>query len=148
MAMPLGKRILAGFWFLTAAGLMLVPLFILTGDFANNKSFFWTWLSPLLISAVVGSLLGAGILDAQKNRNGWNAALRGFLVAVISFLLYAVALSVWEIYANQGDLGPKKVFVGMLIMILYAAAFFSWIIMIIGALAGLSLYLVFASRER
>lgn len=147
MAISIGKRILAGFWFLTAAGLMLAPLFILTGNFANNKNFFWTWLSPLLISALVGSFLGAGILDTQRTKNVWNAALRGFLVAVISFLLYAHSVSAWEAYASQGDLGPKKVFLGMLIMILWAAAFYSWIIMIIGAMAGLSLYLVFASRE-
>lgn len=148
MAITIGKRISAGLWFMAATGFVIVPLFILTADFTNIGSFFWTWLSPFLIGALVGSFLGAGILEAQKTKNVWIAALRGFLVATISFLLYALSLSAWEAYASQGDLGPKKVFLRMLIMILWAAAFFSWIIIIIGALAGLSLYLVFASRER
>jgi hypothetical protein len=70
MAITIGKRIFAGLWFMTAAGLVIAPLFILTADFANIKSFFWTWLSPLLISVLVGSFFGAGILDAQKTKNG------------------------------------------------------------------------------
>ena len=102
MAITVKQRAFAGFWFMVAAALLIVPIFNSTVPSSQFLDFFiWLLLSPLLITGLVGSLLGASILDAQRAGSGWRAALRGLSVAVISYLLYAIGLSAWD-GATQG----------------------------------------------
>jgi len=150
MAITIKQRALAGFWFMAAAALIIVPIFNSTADLSHFLDFFiWFLVSPLLISGLVGSLLGTSILDAQRARSGWRAALRGLLIAVIAYLLYAIVLSAWEGYANHGAFSSGEAFTRMLLMVLiWGAIFFGWVVAIVGALAGWILHLISASVEK
>ena len=151
MAITIKQRAFAGLWFMAAAALLTVPMF---ASAAGDPSLFqftliWLLLSPLLISGLVGALLGASILDTQRVRSGWRAALRGLLIAVIAYLLYAIVLSTWEGYANHGAFSSGEAFTRMLMMVLiWGAIFFGWVVAIVGALAGWILHLISASGQK
>jgi hypothetical protein len=151
MAITLKRRVFAGLWFMAAAAPLIVPIFTSSAGDPSlfQYSFIWLLLAPLLISGLVGSLLGAAILDAQRVRSGWRAALRGLVTAVMAYLLYAIVWSTWEGYANQGPLSSVEAFTRMLIMVLlWGAIFFGWLAAIVGALAGWILHLISASRQK
>jgi hypothetical protein len=149
MAITIKQRAFAGLWFMVAAALLIVPIFNSTVASSQFLDFFiWLLLSPLLISGLVGSLLGASILDAQRARSWWRAALRGLSVAVISYLLYAIGLSAWEGYANHGGFSFSEAFTRMLWILVVFGAIFGWVVAIYGAFAGWMLHLMSASLEK
>lgn len=96
----------------------------------------WFMLFPLFVIGMCGSLLGAGILDLQKVRNGWWAIWRGFLVAVVAFLLSSVLIAAWEVSTNE-----YESFVRTLILILgIGGMVVGWLGAIVGMFAGWLLY--------
>ena len=150
MAIPLKQRALAGLWFMAAATLIVLPIAPTVVPFHSESVAFviWMLLSPLLVSGLVGSLLGASILDAQKVRSGWRAALRGLLVSVMAYLLFAILFSIWE-GANHLSLSFREAFAQMFFWIMAAGViFFGWVVAIVGALAGWILHLIAAAREK
>lgn len=152
MGMTIKQRAFAGLWFMAAAALLVFPIFTSAAGDSSQLLYFFIWLllSPLLITGLVGSLLGASILDTDRaRRSGWRAALRGLLIAVIAYLLYAIVLSAWEGYANHGAFSSGEAFTRTLLMVLiWGAIFLGWVAAIIGALAGWILHLIAASREK
>jgi membrane associated rhomboid family serine protease len=81
-------------WFMAAA---LIPLLFIIGNFLSLASesdtlelVIWFMLVPLLLSGLLGSLIGAGILDPFKVSSGWHAALRGFVISVLAFLISSI----------------------------------------------------------
>ncbi|HVG21335.1 MAG TPA: hypothetical protein VNI02_19995 [Blastocatellia bacterium] len=154
MAITIKQRAFAGLWFMAAAAFLIVPITAPFVQSAENQSelldyLIWFLLSPLLTGGLVGALFGASILDRQRVRNGWRAALRGLFTAVIAYLLYAIVLSAWEGYANHGAFSPVEAFTRMLMMVLiWGAIFFGWAAAIIGVLAGWLLHLISASRDK
>ena len=154
MAITIKQRAFAGLWFMAAAALLIAPIilpFAMSAEASPHSLdyFIWFLLSPLLITGLVGSLLGASILDTQSTRSWWRAALRGLLIAVIAYLLYAVVLSMWEGYANHGAFSPGEAFTRMLLVVLmWGAIFFGWVVAAIGAFAGWLLHIISASWEK
>jgi hypothetical protein len=148
MAITIKQRAFAGFWFMVAAVLLIVPIFNSTVPSSQFLDFFiWLLLSPLLITGLVGSLLGASIPDVQRARSGWRAALRGLSVGVISYLLYAIGLSAWE-GANHGSLSFREAFAQMFFWSMAFGVLFGWVAALIGAFAGWLLHLMSASLEK
>lgn len=153
MAVTIKQRVSAGLWFMAASAVLIVPIF---GPFISAEEshhfldyFLWFLLCPLLITGLVGSLLGARILDAQRTNSWWRVALRGLFVAEISYLLYAVVLSAWGGYTNHGAFTPAEAFTRMLTMVLiWGAIFFGWVAAIIGALAGWLLHFISSSWKK
>jgi ABC-type multidrug transport system permease subunit len=139
---------------MAAAALVVLPIFFPFVKAEENPSHFmdyliWFILCPLLIAGLVGSLLGASILDARRAGSGWRAGLRGLLIAVASYLLYAVVLSAWDGYANHGAFSPGEAFTRTLVMaLMWGAIFFGWLAAIAGATAGWLLYLFAASLKK
>jgi ABC-type transport system involved in multi-copper enzyme maturation permease subunit len=150
MAITIKQRALAGFWFMASAALLIIPIFIFTVEpspFPDNV--VWFLLAPLLISGLVGSVLGASILDAQRVRSGWRAALRGLLIAAIAYLLYAIVLSAWTGYTNHGGLSFGEAFGRTIVLLLVGGVIvFGWMAALVGAFAGWALHLISASLER
>ena len=150
MAITIKQRALAGFWFMASAALLIIPIFIFMVEpspFRNNV--VWFLLAPLLIGGLVGSLLGASILDAQRVRSGWRAALRGLLIAAIAYLIYAFILSAWTGFTNHGGLSFGAAFGRTIVLILVGGVLvFGWMVVLVGAFAGWALHLISASFER
>ena len=146
MAVTIKQRAFAGFWFMAAAAFIIVPAFGAVENESPSQMLgfvIWFLLSPLLISGLLGSLIGASILDTQRVRRWWRAALRGLSIAILSYLLQAIVLSMWEGYENRGGFSFSEAFGRTLMMILIGGALiFGWIVAIIGAFAGLILHLI------
>ena len=129
--------------------LLVLPIAPTVVPFHSESIAFviWMLLSPLLVSGLVGSLLGASILDAQKVRSGWRAALRGLLVSVMAYLLFAILFSIWE-GANHGSLSFGCVLANVLLDHGCWCIFFLWVWAIVGALAGWPLHYRSAREKR
>ncbi|HVG35391.1 MAG TPA: hypothetical protein VM911_20155 [Pyrinomonadaceae bacterium] len=140
MAITLKQRAYAGMWFMAAA---LIPLLFIIWNFLFLASeshtlelVIWFMIAPLLISGLLGSLVGAGILNPYKVTSGWHAALRGFIISVLAFLLSSILISAWDSYNNE-----YTSFIGTLFMMLVVGSMvIGWLATIIGTFAGWLLY--------
>jgi hypothetical protein len=139
MAITLKRRAYAGMWFMAAG---LVPFLYRLPDLLPTALSSLTLelvgfiLVPVLVTGLIGSLLGAGILDPYKVRNGWHAAFRGFIIAALSFLLSAILISAWDVSNNE-----YESFVNLLFMMLIVGTMvIGWMAVIVGTFAGWLLY--------
>lgn len=152
MAITIKQRAFAGFWFMGAAALVVLPIivpFATAAESSSESTYYLIWFvcSPLLMAGLVGFLLGGSILEARRDGSGWRAALRGLFIAVIAYLLYAVVFSAWEGYANHGAFSPGEAFTQTLILVLmWGAILFGWVVAIVGALAGWFLHFISGAR--
>jgi hypothetical protein len=140
MAITFKKRAYAGMWFMTAGifpVLYISWLLFSLGEMPGTFVFvLWFMVVSLLVTGVWGSLLGAGILDSEKVRSDWRAALRGFLVAVAAFLSSSVVIAAWEVSNNE-----YSSFVRTLILVLgIGSMVVGWLAAIVGMFAGWLLY--------
>ena len=129
---------------------IIVPFFESSEDSSRFSAFFIVFLiSPLLISALTGSIIGAGIFHSRRAGSGWRAVLRGATVAVTSYLVYAVVLSAWEGYDNHGGFSFEEAFTRtMMMMLIWGGIFFGWAVATVGAFAGLILHFVSLSLDK
>jgi len=140
MAITLKRRAYAAIWFMAAA---LIPLlyrirdFLLVASEPNTLEIVsWFVIVPLLISGVLGFLIGAAILDPYKVSSGLHAALRGLLISVLAFLLSSILISAWDSYNNE-----YTSFIGTLFMMLIVGSMvIGWLAAIVGSFAGWLLY--------
>lgn len=140
MAITFKQRAYAGMWFITAGVipvLYISSLLISFGDLPGTFGFvLWFMVVSLLVIGIWGSLLGAGILDSEKVRSGWCAALRGLLVAVAAFLSSSVVIAAWDVSNNE-----YSSFVRTLILTLIVGSMVvGWLAAIVGMFAGWLLY--------
>lgn len=144
MAITLKQRAYAGLWFMVAG---FAPWMYRLRDFLPVESHVlefvvWFMIFPALIAGLLGALLAAAILDPHKVRSGWNAAFRGLIIAVLSFLLSAILISAWEAYTHE-----YESFVSILFMMLLVGGMvIGWMAVLIGTFAGLLLYHLRTSR--
>ena len=152
MAITIKQRAYAGMWFMAAG---IVPVLYVSSLFLSFPSGFsgeqnsldvefalWFMIIPLLITGMMGSLFGASILDTQKVRSGWRAALRGLLVAIVAFLLSTVLISVWIASDEYQSFVPTLIMmfgVGLMVV--------GWLVAITGVFAGWLLYQRQASKR-
>lgn len=141
MAITLKQRAYAGIWFMAAA---LIPLlfrirdFILLAPPATHTSdvVIWLMIVPLFIAGLLGSLIGAAILDPYKVTNGWHAALRGLIISVLAFLLFSILISAWDSYNNEYTSFIRTLFM----MLILGSMVIGWLAAIVGTFAGWLLY--------
>lgn len=152
MVITIKQRADAGMWFMAAG---IVPVLFVSllfrsypSDFSGGQNSLdvefalWFIFFPLLITGITGSLIGASILDAQKVRSGWWAALRGLLVAIVAFLLSTVLISFWVATDEyQSFAGTLVIMLGVGLMVV------GWLVAITGVFAGWLLYQRQASRR-
>ena len=142
------RRLLAGAWFALAAAVPVAYLF-LNNPFGGERfsgfynSMILTAGVPMFVAGVCGLGLGADILNREKTKNPLQAAGRGLLVSVLSYLVLFVGLAV-VLLLESGD------FIGLIVLgiffFLYGLLYLGWLVALVGAAAGGLLY--FYRRRR
>jgi uncharacterized membrane protein YfcA len=125
-------------------GATLLPVLFVFGTFLQveprtNDTFevvIWFLLVPLLITGLLGSLLGARILDSTRKRSGWGAAFRGLLITVAAFFFSAIIISAWDAHKHE----YTKFIDTLFMMLLIGSMVIGWVVALIGVLAGWLLY--------
>ncbi|MDQ2856533.1 MAG: hypothetical protein M3R68_09405 [Acidobacteriota bacterium] len=148
MATKLKHRAYAALWFMAA---VLLPVLFVFGTFLQAPApradilevVIWFLLIPLLITGLLGSLLGARILDSTKKRSGWGAAFRGLLITGAAFLFSAIIISAWDAHKNEYTRFINTLFM----MLLVGSMVIGWVVVLIGATAGWLLYQIQMYRE-
>ena len=146
MAITLKQRAYAGLWFMAAALILMlyrIGVFLLAASESHTlEVVIWFTIIPLLITGLLGSLIGAAILDPFKVTSGWHAALRGLIIAVLVFLISSILISVWDSYNNE-----YTSFIGtFLMMLIIGSMVIGWLALIVGTFAGWLLYRLKISR--
>jgi hypothetical protein len=93
--------------------------------------------APVLIAGICGLLLGSTILDAEETRSAGHAIARGFMIALLSYLLSFTSSAVILAF-NSDDLVGLVVF--LVITFLYGLLIVGWPVAGVGAVAGWLLY--------
>ncbi len=140
---------LAAVWFGLAAGLA-AGLVAATSPEIDRASlvdpvlaFLVVRVLPFVLGTVAGYLFGAAILDPAKTRGGRWAAVRGICVALLAYAAYLPAVSLWLIVILSGGTLPDLVEVLLvLIGVLLYSTWGAWIVLLVGAAAGVSLFLL------
>jgi hypothetical protein len=142
IAIKFKSYLIAGICFACAAAIPVVVYFILFRGEAlpiTSGSPILSALTPILIAAFFGSLLGVDILDPEQVKSGWRAAFRGIGIALLSYLLFIV-LSAIIVAVPSGDVVGVIVF--YIFVFFYGLLFVGWLIVVVGAGAGVLLYLL------
>jgi len=140
MALTLKQRAFAGVWFMAAGLVPVLGISTLLRPIPPTFNSFdfsvWFIAFPLLVIAINGALFGAGILDPGIVKRGWQAALRGLAVSVVTFLSLSVIFCVWDAYTNE-----YTNFIATLILVLVVGAMsIGWWAVVLGTFAGWVLY--------
>ena len=157
---PVEKKassLLAGGWFAAAS---CMPLSLLWIEFISD-SFYLAWYEilggslvygplPIFIAGVVGSQVGAPILDVQAVSTSRQAVWQGAKVALTSFFAYTILLGfVGGIFFSLSDHTPGAnrlievplLFFGALLLVpVWAFFIVGWLAVIVGAIAGWLLF--------
>ena len=97
--------------------------------------------TPGVSAAVVGGILGKPLLDPARVRSSINAALRGAAIASLALLLFAPMFA--TLYVLTQAPYEHWSILNLTLLLLIGSAFVAWwLVALIGAAAGLALYLV------
>ena len=148
----------AGYWFTTWTCLLVAfvwtdvnPMILALPEWYNFglKLFLFGFL-PLLITWIVGSRIGASILDPLQTKTSKRAMLRGVEVALWSLALFAPFFSlVAAIHMAAFEPTPgtsfavellKNFFGALLMVFITGLIILGWLIALIGATTGWLLY--------
>ena len=138
-------RLVAGLWF-AAAGALLPALWFLPSAMHRHWTLWFLYLAlPGIAAGISGSLLGHRILDARWRGGGWRAALRGTLVALVAFAIFAPCFA--AVYALT-ELPEAHVNVfGLAMAVLGVGLLMTGVMTLpLGGLCGWLLYLVVRRR--
>jgi len=135
------QRIYAAMWFMLA-GCVPVLFVVLYGLSHGNglpidRYLFLFILPPVLLAGIFGFLIGADILNPTKVKASRQAAVRGLLVAVLSWLTFTVVVSILAPFTEPFRVNPISWFIGMFLI---SALLVGWLILIVGIAAGWLLY--------
>jgi len=140
------NRFRAALWFSVAAG--VVGLLIMIYDLAQphrdaqKKQILLLSLLfgavPAVCAAVSGFLFSGDVLDPDKAKGTGRAATRGVVVALATWLMCAVAMTVYSYIIND-RVNIVRLFVWVFLL---GSLTFGWLIAAAGALVGMLLYRV------
>ena len=143
MSTSLSKRSLfAGIWFALAASIPVAYVFLSFGELKPKiiaDSELLTALVPILISGLIGSFLGSSILNPAKMKSGWRASVRGFLISLLTYVLFIFLAAVSSIIPSDD---PFNVIVFWGFGFLFGFYFVGWLILLVGTLAGWLLFIL------
>lgn len=136
-----GSCLLAGLWFAIASMIPVAYYLLRFGEGLPilGGSVFFTAIIPIILSGLMGMLLGSKILDIDETKSEINAIGLGFAVAMLSFLFLFVVPAILIIFTSGDIFGTMAAFV---VFFLYGLLIIGWLVAIIGAVAGLLLYLL------
>ncbi len=137
----LGSCVLAGIWFFVAAMIPVAYYLLRFGEELPilSGSLLLTALAPIFVSGFMGLLLGSNILDPKETKTEFKAIGFGLAVALLSFLFLFILLAILSIFTSGDILGAIVAFA---VFFLYGMLNVGWLTAIIGAIAGLLLYLL------
>jgi hypothetical protein len=141
------RCLFAGLWFAFSALIPVGYSLLLFGDWLPKfgGSLLITALVPILLSGLMGLLLGSDILDRKETKSKLKAGGLGLSVAGLSFLFLVLIPAILTVFTSGDILGTIAAFV---IFFLYGLFIVGWLAAIVGALAGLLLYLLREKSER
>ena len=134
------RGLFAGMWFAVAA---IVPIVYVFARFEEVSSLFggsllMTTAFPILLSGICGMLLGSSIFDVEEIQSGLQAALRGLMVAALSYLLMFTIPAIVLAFNTPDLLG---LIIYSLFIFAYGLLLVGWLAAAVGAAAGFLLYL-------
>lgn len=135
------RCLFSGAWFAAAAVIPVAYYLIRFGDVLPilGGSLLLTTLFPIVLSSLMGLLLGSNILDPAETKNAFKAAVLGFSVAALSFLFLFTIPAIPAVFTSVDIFGTIITFA---IFFLYGLLIAGWLAAITGAAAGLLLYLL------
>jgi hypothetical protein len=135
------QRIYAAVWFMVAGA---VPgVCIISYDLIQNRQLRTSPLFllvlyeiiPALLAAVSGAFLGGDILNEEKINNAGHAAVRGFFVSLVAWLVYVPVLSI--LAGRDWNMGfAYKVF----LVLIFGSILVGWLIAAVGIVTALLLF--------
>ncbi len=142
----LARSLFAALWFAVAAAIPVGFFFLvfLVSPFTSGTLHrVITTVVPILAAGIGGLWLGAGILDEKRTKSSIGAAGRGLAIAALSYLfLFVFELIFGTIYNNERNSEDTYRLVELITsMFLYGLLLFGWLIVLVGAAAGVLLYL-------
>lgn len=137
----LGSSLFAGIWFAVAAIIPVAYYLLRFGEGLPilGGSQLLTATVSILLSGFIGLLLGSNILDPKETKSEFKAIGFGLAVALLSFLFLFIFLAILSIFTSGDILGTIVAFA---VFFLYGMLIVGWLAAIIGAIAGLLLYLL------
>jgi hypothetical protein len=137
----ISRRAFAAAWFAVAASIPIGFYFLVDPLSSGTIYKIITIIGPILAAAIIGSWLGAAILD--KTRSGVRAALRGLTIAALSYLFFfileVISFVLYNPTLNTADDFFKLVYM-LALMFGVGLLLFGWLIALVGAAAGALLY--------
>jgi hypothetical protein len=142
-----GRCLFAGLWSAFSALIPVGYSLLLFGDWLPKfgGSLLITALAPILLSVLMGLLLGSDILDPKETKSKLKAVGLGLSVAALSFLFLFLIPAILTVFTSDDTLGTIAAFA---VFFLYGLFIVGWLVAIVGALAGLLLYLLREKEER
>ena len=143
-------RLLAGLWFAVTGFVPALVSFLATSwrfQPIGSRVFVGFVIIPIPIFALCGAIIGAPILSQpQRDSGAAFAALRGIVVAALSFMLY---VSTWAAIETLADYRPGVLLFGGIVFYIMAiwGSLRLFVITMIGALSGWLLYRVRFVRD-
>jgi len=157
--MPKGElglrpRMISAAWFSVAAIVPVVFFFLTFGGvwtdgFAHIElwSLWFFCAIPISAAALCGFSVGYRIIDPMNETTAWRAALRGALVAILSYVLFMAAYGVLAVVLSGSRQNGSVVDTvsTLLTIFLIGVVLVGWLILISGAVAG---WLLFVASKR
>jgi len=137
-------RLVAGVWFATA-GFIPIALWFLPSVIRQSDlvAFVLVILLPTLVAGIGGSWIGGAIL--RRPRGGLRAVLRGMMVPLGSFVIFAPLYGIGSALTQPRTDGLIKQAIAQTYMVLFVGLIATgWVLAFVGGMAGLLLHL--ASR--
>lgn len=125
-------RMIAAGWFGFAA---FIPILFVVGFAVFASGFLLTFLTPVLLAGMFGFNFGAKILDPVLTKTGRSAAIKGAKVSLLAFVTY-LSIVAFGFYYNATH--PSATLLANIFI--YGTLFVGWLVLVVGTLAGYSLY--------
>lgn len=147
---------LAGSWF--AAAFSIPVLFLWFESDKSPLTFLFFIAPPMIVAFLCGEAFGSDILDAKLIQSPKNALIKGFKISVLTYTFFApVFTTLFAVYLCTFQRNPhewltvqfiKNLALGLFYVAVIGTLVFGWIMAILGAIAGWSLYQFRLFQER
>src|SRR6266852_4153901 len=150
LSLGLLPRLIAAGWFSVAGGVPVIFFFLAFGGVRDSGTEklnpFALWLFgivPVSSAALAGFTVGSRIVDPTRRPTSGRAALRGISVALLSYVLF-MAIYFGSVALSSQFSGGNRSFENFpywfLMIFVFGLIFVGWLIVIVGAIAGLLLH--------
>lgn len=136
----LARRVFASVWFAFLAVIPVAFYFLVLWRKTEQQdaTFFWVYIgAPILLAGICGGLLGASILDPAKVKTPGEAMLRGFMVSLLSYVLFSIPLFLGVVKVAKDT---AQVLPGWIMIFFTGLVVVGWLIALVGVAGGALLY--------